>query len=245
MLQLARDRALGAVVCRVIFRRVGRGLGQLVCRATCFTALAGLLISVAACSNGAATESRDANDAVLFGPASMRLHPIFTTVKNWTGGTAPDGIEALIELQDQFGDPTKASGTVIFELYQFKKFDPNRKGQLLAQWVGDLSTLEAQRDRWNRTSRTYGFQLAIGGIQIDQNYLLTAEFQLSNGKRLFNQLVLQQQITPTKYNIPDFGLPPSTTAPSNGEFAPTTSPASAPALMPNGVNEPGLRVPAP
>ena len=172
----------------------------------------------------------------------MRLHPIFTTVKNWTGNANPDGIEALVECEDQFGDPTKASGTILFGLYQFKKFDPERKGQLLVEWVGDLTTLQAQRDRWNRTSRTYGFQLACGGLTLDQNYLLTAEFQLSSGARLFNQLVLQQQITPNKYNIPDFGLPPAAT-----QSSPTTEPTTLP-LMPSGggaVNEPGLRVPAP
>ncbi|MBV8780350.1 MAG: hypothetical protein JO353_03035 [Phycisphaerae bacterium] len=183
-----------------------------------------------ACSNGPSSERRDQGDAVLFGPATMRLHPIFTTVKDWSGDGKPDGIEALVELLDQFGDPTKASGKIIFELYSFQKFDPNRKGPLLAEWVGDLSTLEAQRDRWNRTSRTYGFQLAYGPIQIDQNYLLTAEMQLDNGSRLFNTLVIQQQITPSKYNVPDFGLPPSATQPAS----PTTTPL-----------EPGMRMPAP
>ena len=197
-----------------------------------------------ACSSAPAPEARISTDAVLFGPATMRLHPIFTTVKNWTGNANPDGVEALVELEDQFGDPTKASGTILFGLYQFKKFDPNRRGPLLVEWVGDLTTLQAQRDRWNRTSRTYGFQLACGGLTLDQNYLLTAEFQLSNGSRLFNQLVLQQQITPNKYNIPDFGLPPAASQPS-----PTTAPSVMP-LTPStnatsDMNAPALRVPAP
>src|ERR1700712_2827317 len=64
------------------------------------------------------TYPRDATDAALFGPAAMRIHPIFTQVKDWTGDGHADGIEALIELQDQFGDPTKASGRIIFELYE-------------------------------------------------------------------------------------------------------------------------------
>jgi hypothetical protein len=211
-----------------------------------FLLLIAFLLPLSACSSGPSSEHRDATDAVLFGPATMRLHPIFTSVKNWSGGPQPDGVEALLELQDQFGDPTKASGTVIFALYQFKKFDPDRRGILLAEWVGDLTTLEAQRDRWNRTSRTYGFQLAVGGLTLDQNYLLTAEFQLANGSRLFNQLVIQQQITPNKFNIPDFGLPPMTTRPTTSDFSPATAPTASP-LMPNnsGVNAPGMRMPAP
>ena len=65
----------------------------------------------------------------------MRLHPIFTTLKDWTGDNKPDGVEAFVELQDQFGDPTKASGKIIFALYDFKKFDPERRGPLLAEWI--------------------------------------------------------------------------------------------------------------
>src|SRR5690554_6153710 len=48
----------------------------------------------------------------MFDPAAMRIHPVFTQVKDWTGDGQPDGIEALVELTDQFGDPTKGSGKV-------------------------------------------------------------------------------------------------------------------------------------
>src|SRR5262245_13357907 len=71
---------------------------------------------------------RTQNDAALFGPSNMRVHPIFTQVKDWTGDDKPDGIEALIELQDQFGDPTKASGRVLFELFNYRPYDPDPRG---------------------------------------------------------------------------------------------------------------------
>ena len=63
---------------------------------------------------------RSPTDAALFAPVSMRIHPIFTQVKDWTGDDKPDGVEALLEFQDQFNDPTKAAGTVIFELYSYR-----------------------------------------------------------------------------------------------------------------------------
>jgi hypothetical protein len=185
---------------------------------------------------------RDSTDAALFGPSTMRLHPIFTQVKDWTGDGIPDGIEALVELQDQFGDPTKASGHLIVDLYQYKKYDPQRKGNWLAEWQADLSTLEAQRDYWNRTSRTYGFQLAWGQIKLDQNYVMTAEFQLNNGGRLFDQLVLEAQVKPEKIASPDYGMPPSPTTMSSSQSGgafPTTEPTTAPVI------EPGMRTPQP
>src|SRR4029079_4192391 len=99
---------------------------------------------------------RSEADARLFGPVAMGLPPIFTQVKDWTDDDKPDGIEALIELQDQFGDPTKASGRVLFDLFNYRPYDPDPRGDRgVNPWIGDLGTLDAQRQRWNRTSRTY------------------------------------------------------------------------------------------
>jgi hypothetical protein len=190
------------------------------------------------CSSQPQPLPRDSTDAALFGPATMRLHPIFTQVKDWTGDGIPDGIEALVELEDQFADPTKASGHIIFDLYQYKKYDPQRKGNWLAEWQADLSTLAAQRDYWNRTSRTYGFQLAFPLITLDQNYVLTAEFQLNNGGRLFDQLVIEAQIKPNKIAAPDYGMPPT---PSTQPLLPSSTgePSTEPIMAP------GMRTPAP
>jgi hypothetical protein len=135
---------------------------------------------------------RSQGDATLFGPAAMRIHPIFTQVKDWTNDGKPDGIEALLELQDQFGDPTKASGSVVFELFEYRAYDPEIRGQRVANpWIGDLSSMDAQRERWNRTSRTYGFQLAYPQVNENQAYVLTATFELSNGGRYFDRMILE------------------------------------------------------
>lgn len=135
--------------------------------------------------------ARGPTDATLFGPSAMRIHPIFTQVKDWTSDEKPDGIEALIELQDQFGDPTKASGRVVFELFEYRAYDPDPRGQRLANpWIGALDTLDAQRDRWNRTSRTYSFQLALASIDPSKTSVLTATFELSNGGRFFDRVIL-------------------------------------------------------
>jgi hypothetical protein len=177
-----------------------------------FIALVSILL-LAGCESTAPHE-RDATDEQLFGPAAMRIHPIFTQVKDWTGDGVPDGIEALIEFQDQFGDPTKASGRVTFELYEYRKHDPDPRGERLVNpWIGDLSSLDAQRERWNRTSRTYSFQLEWDQIKEDASYVLTAEFQLNNGGRFFDQIVLE-------------GKQPEPTS------APTSQPSTAPTTQP-------------
>ena len=130
-------------------------------------------------------------EAALFGPAAMRIHPIFTQVEDWTEDERADGVEALIELQDQFGDPTKAAGRVLFELFEYRPYDPEPRGQRLAYWNAPLATLADQRERWNRTSRTYGFDLAYDPIRTDRTYVLTATFELSGGGRFFDRMIIE------------------------------------------------------
>lgn len=135
----------------------------------------------------------------MFGPTAMRIHPIFTQVKDWNGDGKPDGIEVLIEFQDQFDDPTKATGRVIFELFEYRKDSPDPRGKRLANpWIGSLVTLADQRERWNRTSRTYSFQLTFDQIRPDQDYVLSAIFELSGGGRFFDRIVIQAQPEPRR-----------------------------------------------
>lgn len=132
-------------------------------------------------------------DEAAFGPTSMRLHPVFTRLKDWNGDDVPDGIEAMVEFQDAFGDPTKASGRIIFELFEFRAAQPDPRGPRVANpWVGSLSTLVEQRDRWNRASRTYTFPLAWPKIEPGRTYVLTAQFDDStSSRRFFDRLIIE------------------------------------------------------
>ena len=142
--------------------------------------------------NGSRTEDPAVDEEALFGPAAMRIHPIFTDVKDWTGDDKADGVEVLVEFQDQFGDPTKAAGTLIFELYDYRIANPEPRGRRLVNpWIGSVVTLDEQRARWNRTSRTYTFQLAYPTIDAGKSYVLTATFNSSTGARFFDRAVLE------------------------------------------------------
>ncbi len=149
-----------------------------------------LVAVLAGCScNGPAARSE--SEAAMFAPVSMRIHPIFSTIKDWDGDGKPDGIEALLEFEDQFGDPTKACGTVVFELFGQRKYFPDpRADRLCNPWVGSLRTLADQQARWNRTSRTYQFQLAYPEIKEDRNYVLSATFDTGT-TRFFDRIVFE------------------------------------------------------
>lgn len=143
----------------------------------------------------------------MFDPASMRIHPVFTQVKDWTGDGQADGIEALVELNDQFGDPAKGSGKMLFELFAYRPQHPEPRGdRIVNPWIGSIATVEEQRSHWSGTTQTYNFQLAWDQIRRDQTYVLTATFESKTGRRYFDRTIL----TPT----PPVAAPAAPTAPT-------------------------------
>ena len=179
-----------------------------------------LVVCMAGCSSSSPTP-RSASEAAMFAPVSMRIHPIFSGLKDWDGDSKPDGIEALLEFQDQFGDPTKACGTVVFELSSWRKYYPDPRGERLCNpWIGSLRTLADQQALWNRTSRTYQFQLAYPAVREDRSYVLTATFD--TGTQLFTDRIVFE------------GQPkPAGSAKKRSSTEPSTEPAIGPATEPS------------
>jgi hypothetical protein len=130
-------------------------------------------------------------NAQIIGPVSIRIHPTFTQVKNWEGDAKPDGIEALLlEVRDRWEEPIRATGKVIFELYDYRTAYPDPRGnRLVNPWVASLATVEEQTARWDRVSRAYKFQLAYPQMDPNRTYVLTASFETEGG-RLFDRLNL-------------------------------------------------------
>lgn len=147
-------------------------------------------------------------DERMFGPAAVRIHPTFTVIRDWTGDGKPDGIEATLEVEDQFDDPTRTTGRVMFELYDYRKDSPQFRGNRIGgPWVAFLNTTAQQQEHWNPALRAYTFQLAYPKISAKQYYVLTVQLDL-NGPvsattpstraathpgRLFDQLIIEPQ----------------------------------------------------
>ena len=98
----------------------------------------------------------------MFGAISFRIHPTFTQIKEWSrAGKKPDGIEAIIEFDDQFGEPTAPPDAIRLELYNFQESDPDHRGHRLAIWSATLSDHDDQVGHWDPAARGYTFQLAF------------------------------------------------------------------------------------
>lgn len=167
-----------------------------------------LLLSLAACQNHA--YRRTDEEKSMFGPKSLRVHPTFTRVKDWTGDGKPDGIEAVVELQDESGEPTRATGSVMFELYQYRATFPDVRGRRVPEvWVWPLQHRNEQAAHWSRALRAYTFKIGFDPGRTP--LVLQATFNLSEDRgRLTDQIVLEPP-------APSPAPPPAT--------APTTSPS--------------------
>jgi hypothetical protein len=176
---------------------------------------AGLLLAViAGCSSTIVSTPPEASalpteDRDLFSPVSVRLHPIFTQVKSWTGKSAADGIEAVLEFQDRFGDTTKASGTVLFELYSYRSGFPDHRGGHAAQpWVASLDSVDSQKLHWRSEIGAYDFLLALPTVSTSTDYVLTAMFEPPGGRRLFAEtIIIGQKKTAHPTTRPALDLP--------------------------------------
>jgi hypothetical protein len=146
---------------------------------------------VGGCSSQTSPAPRTAEESQLFGPVSMKLDT-FSKVKDWTGRGIPDGVEALVEFDDRFGDRTKAAGTILFELFEYRQGWADPRGARLANpWTASLSTYDEQKAHWETASGAYLFRLAFDQIAWNRNYVLTATFQSADGTRYFSRLVLR------------------------------------------------------
>lgn len=153
-----------------------------------------LLIGLLAAQSGGCRSSRplprDANEASMFGPSTMRLHPTFTQIKDWNSDKRSDGIDAVVEFQDQFGDPTRASGKIIFELFEYRPHYADPRGPRLTNpWITTLATRDEQQARWSAALRAYSFELEYPAIAAGKSYVLQATFENDSG-RLFDQLIV-------------------------------------------------------
>lgn len=134
------------------------------------------------------------NRPAIFEPAQMRINPTFTRFRSFDGDQTPDGIEADVELRDEFDDATKGGGFVYFELYGYDPQGADVRGEQVGEPVRyDLSTVDAQRDHWQNVVRTYRFRLPWQDLDPTERYVLAVTYLPgagAGGERLFDRLVI-------------------------------------------------------
>ncbi len=126
----------------------------------------------------------------LFAPTGMRINPVFSKVTDLTHVGHSDGVEVQLEFTDGFDDPTKASGKVLFELYEYRRDVDPRGKRVGGPWVFTIEKFAEQKEAWNSALRSYRFALGDPAIKPDESYVLSAIFELTTGGRFFDRIVL-------------------------------------------------------
>lgn len=135
-----------------------------------------------------------------FGPAELRINQTFTRMRDTNGDDTPDRVEANIELIDAYGDATKGSGIVSFDLFEYATGGTDVQGPRVGSpQLYDLGTSEQQSEHWQSVVRTYRFRLPWTELDGEQRYVLSAVYRPSanetetgeqSQRRLYDRLIV-------------------------------------------------------
>lgn len=120
----------------------------------------------------------------------------FTKPRSFDDDAIPDGIGVSLRPLDGAGDPVKAYGTFIFELYAYRPASGSPRGQLLQTWTQPVVSLDDQKRFWERVTSTYEFQLSWEGQPVppQKKYILAVSFQAPGSKRLYDEYAFEFRV---------------------------------------------------
>lgn len=152
-----------------------------------------LIATIGGCGRGqlmGSAEEPTAEEMVgYYSPRSIKLLP-FTKPRSFDNDLIPDGIGVSLRTLDAAGDPVKAYGSFLFELYHYRTASQDHRGKLIQTWMQPVRDLEDQDRFWERVTDTYEFQLSWEGnpIPTQKKFVLAASFQPGpGGDRLFDE----------------------------------------------------------
>lgn len=130
-----------------------------------------------------------------YSPREIKVLP-FTKPRSFDSDIFPDGIGVSLRPLDEAGDPVKAYGTFMFELFAYRGGLGSRRGELLQTWTQPVLGAADQKQFWERVTSTYEFQLSWEGrpLSPDQKYILVASFQSPGSERLFDEYEFQFRV---------------------------------------------------
>ena len=131
----------------------------------------------------------------LYSPRTIKILP-FTKPRSFDDDAIPDGIGVSLRPLDGAGDPVKAYGSFIFELYDYRAASGDHRGRLLQSWTQPVVNLDDQKQFWEHVTSTYEFQLSWEGKPLppQQRYIMAVSFQAPGGKRLFDEYEFEFRI---------------------------------------------------
>ena len=123
----------------------------------------------------------------------VQLNRSFTRITAGAGGASE--IEACVQLLDQFGDVTKATGQFRFELYRYRAGFADPRGQRFegeGVQVVDVRDVQMNQRHWDPITRCYTMRLAMPpGVELLKRMVLQVTYLAEREYRVQDQLVLE------------------------------------------------------
>ena len=160
--------------------------------AACLLASAGC-ISAVDFKGGNASPARHSGQEVPYPvslqlPKTLQFHPFTQTASFGDSGW---GVLVRLQALDHYGDTTKAYGDFRFDLYTYKAYQTDHKGEKLATWESALSEGDVNQKHWKRHFSAYEFTLGgLAPMTPGQKYVLVVTFTSSFKHRLRGETVV-------------------------------------------------------
>jgi len=131
-----------------------------------------------------------------YSPQSIKILQ-FTKPKSFDDDAIPDGIGVSLHTLDAAGDPVKAYGTFVMELYAYRPALSGHRGELLHTWTQAITNPKDQKQYWEKATKTYEFQLSWEGqpLEPQKRYILTVSLEAPGAKRLFDEYEFEFRVS--------------------------------------------------
>jgi len=127
-------------------------------------------------------------------PAGVEIQHYLTKPFDFDNDGNADGIEAILEAHDSFGDPVKCVGTFNFELHTMRMASGDKVGRRIGFWSVKINSDRTLVEYWNRLTRSYRFPLQLSDGPLEPGrYIFSSRLITPTGDKLYDSYEFSHQ----------------------------------------------------
>ncbi|MFQ5591226.1 MAG: hypothetical protein ACE5HE_08700 [Phycisphaerae bacterium] len=151
-----------------------------------------LMLGACAAAPRAGQEASQQQMLALLMPTRIEIVAPFTRVRSFDDDANPDGIELLLQAVNSLDDPGMLVGRVHVDLLEYIPASGDNLGRRLDVWKIDLSTLQKQREHWNKATQMYEFLLEVNPQVLPpaDRFVLRVTYTAPNGEHLTDECTI-------------------------------------------------------
>lgn len=113
----------------------------------------------------------------MMSPRGIEVQRYLTRPVRYEGAGPADAVEVILAATDQVGDPMKAVGTFLFELYTTRPASADPTGKRIGLWSVAVDSPETMERFWDKAVRYFRFPLKLDEPELPPgDYILKVTF---------------------------------------------------------------------